>query len=781
MLNQNELKKLGIKVKQKEENPLLSTLKRHYPHILQDGKISLKSLKESLAKALNLQDANELENMQNLGGYELNFTGKGLANALYNSECEKELKLDEIFELNAVNCHDFAPSLQGEAEFSSIQRVQDFGDKNGALQGEAEIAKSQSGSILDEKSGLRRSERGNKTNVSIDEVSDKLHDLSPKDNAFKVNNMIIKGDNLDALKILKSAYSGKIKMIYIDPPYNTQSDNFIYPDNFRDDYKAILREVGLIEINENGQEVESENLKFFKNITASRTHSGWLCFMLPRLKLARDLLKDDGVIFISIDDNEQANLKLLCDEIFGEDNFIACMPRITKKAGKSTDKIANNHDYVLCYSKNNVSFKQIQVDEDGYKERDEYFEQRGGYKLNQTLDYDSLSYSKNGDYEIVLDEKKYYAGGDYEKFLERQKGNFNRLDWVWRWRKDKLKFGLEHGFIEIRNNRIYTKTYFKCKITDRKPYKIEYIDRTKNVSSIELVENKYSNDNANKNLQEIFGLKNIFDYSKSSELIKFLVSQISSSANQNKQPDIILDFFAGSGTSAQAVMELNAEDKGNREFILVQTPEPIDEKKSKTAFDFAKFELKSVSPAISDITIERVKRAAKKIYEKMKINDEKDSKAEVSLGDFVGCEAGSKGVYLSQMTEADSQNSRKSVKETTPNFNFKVFSLKDKAKIIASDKNSLKIEDKSDLSPFDKALNLILQSGNSLNKNIKTIIENKLYECENAYFVAHLDKEVGDFLQDKTNEIYLNGFEIDDLEGFLNLSSSLKENITVIF
>lgn len=192
MLNQNELKKLGIKVKQKEENPLLSTLKRHYPHILQDGKISLKSLKESLAKALNLQDANELENMQNLGGYELNFTGKGLANALYNSECEKELKLDEIFELNAVNCHDFAPSSQGEAEISSTQRVQDFGDKNGALQGEArELPQT----VMTEAKPKQSPFLAQKT--------------SPY--AFKVNNMIIKGDNLDALKILKSAYSGKIK------------------------------------------------------------------------------------------------------------------------------------------------------------------------------------------------------------------------------------------------------------------------------------------------------------------------------------------------------------------------------------------------------------------------------------------------------------------------------------------------------------------------------------------------------------------------------------------
>ena len=130
-------------------------------------------------------------------------------------------------------------------------------------------------------------------------------------------------------------------MIYIDPPYNTTNENFIYPDNFRQDYKKILEEVGLIEIDENGQEVESEDLKFFKNIQGSRTHSGWLSFMLPRLKLARDLLKEDGVIFISIDDNEQANLKLLCDEIFGEDNFVNNFIWLIGKGKKHTKNYAS--------------------------------------------------------------------------------------------------------------------------------------------------------------------------------------------------------------------------------------------------------------------------------------------------------------------------------------------------------------------------------------------------------------------------------------------------------
>lgn len=656
MINKNQASQMGINIIQSEQenNALFNTLKTKFPQTIKDGQVSLNAIKMLLG--LN-------ESASNASGYELTFTGKGLANALYSTPCQKLLKLQESFTPQTLP------------------------------------------------------------------TSPNKH---PK-------NAIIVGDNLDALKLLKAAYSEKIKMIYIDPPYNTTNENFIYPDNFRQDYKKILEEVGLIEIDENGQEVESEDLKFFKNIQGSRTHSGWLSFMLPRLKLARDLLKEDGVIFISIDDNEQANLKLLCDEIFGEDNFVACMPRITKKAGKSTNKVANNHDYVLCYLKNDITFKQIEVSEKDYKEKDEYFEERGGYKLNQTLDYDSLSYSRNGDYEIILNGKKFYAGGNYEKFLERQNGNFNRLDWVWRWRKDKLDFGLKNGFIEVRNNRIYTKTYFKCKITDKKPYKIEYINRTKNVSSIELLENKYSNDSANKNLQEIFGQKNIFDYSKSSELIKFLVSQISTTPNSN---DIILDFFAGSGTTAQAVMELNAEDKGNREFILVQIDEEIKEDKSKSAYDFCKKELKSENPVISDITIERVKRAAQKII----LNTQTTTSGNLNL-----------------------------------DLGFKVYNLQDKAQI-TNTQNQITLFNHSNLTPFDKALNLALQSGKTLSNALETIIQDKLYKCEDAYFCVDLGEDVLECLAKTKNEmIFLDGYEDIDLQAFLNLNASFKERLSVVY
>ncbi|BAW40189.1 type III DNA modification enzyme [Helicobacter pylori] len=443
--------------------------------------------------------------------------------------------------------------------------------------------------------------------------------------AFKKNNKIlkplnkstskhilIKGDNLDALKILKQSYSEKIKMIYIDPPYNTKNDSFIYSDDFSQSNEEVLKTL----------DYSKEKLDYIKNLFGSKCHSGWLSFMYPRLLLAKDLLKQDGVIFISIDDNECANLKILCDEIFGEGNFVAEMPRLTKKAGKSTNQIAKNHDYVLCYQKNSINFKQIDIDENDYSLKDEFYNERGGYKLNQNLDYNSLQYNKKMDYEIVISNKKFYAGG-LETYIERQKGNFGTIDWVWRWSKAKFDFGLANGFVEVKNNRIYTKTYTKAKISDSKPYKIEYFNRTKNISSIEFLDNKYSNDMSNKKLQSIFNVKNIFDYSKPVELISFLIDQTT------EKGDIILDFFAGSGTTAHAVLESNKSDYqklsegGNglnaafkeRRFILVQLDEKIDPKKNKSAHDFCLNTLKSPSPSIFDITEERIKRAGAKIKE----------------------------------------------------------------------------------------------------------------------------------------------------------------------
>ncbi|AGZ81650.1 hypothetical protein CFTD6683_00585 [Campylobacter fetus subsp. testudinum] len=645
MIDKKNIKKANI-IESLGQNELYATLKTKFPQTIDsDGAVNFDAIKMLLGIGVK----------ENIKGYELNWIGKGLANALYNTPCDKELK--------------FEPTKSKDTDTTQ--------------------------------------------------------------------NVIIRGDNLDALKLLKSAYYEKIKLIYIDPPYNTKNDDFIYPDDFRRDFRQILLEIGLltIETDENGNEVEvkSEVLNFFTNITSTKSHSGWLSFMLPRLKLARDLLREDGVIFISIDDNEQANSKILCDEIFGEENFISCMPRVTKKAGKSTDQIANNHDYVLVYSKDKATFKQIFVNESDYNKQDNFFDERGGYKLNQTLDYDSLQYNKTMDYEIIIGDQKFYPGSSESKFIERLNGKFNRIDWVWRWSKSKFEFGLENGFVEILNGRIYTKTYFKAKISSSKPYKIETIKRTKNISSIELLDNKFSNDSANKILQKIFNQKNIFEYSKSVELIKFFIEQISTNPNEN---DIILDFFAGSGTTAHAVMEQNAIDGGNRKFILVQLDEKIDKKKSKTAFDFCKNELGSKEPVISDITIERVKRAGSKL---------------------------------------ETTNSNLDV-------GFCVYDLTDKESLIQEKDGSLALYQNKDLTALDKALNLALQSGKTLDIKLEEIYKDKLYKFDDSYFIVCCDENVLKILEKTVNEqVFISGYSDISLESFLNLQSILNARLNVVY
>lgn len=526
-------------------------------------------------------------------------------------------------------------------------------------------------------------------------------------------NIIIRGDNLDVLKILKSAYSEKIKMIYIDPPYNTTNENFIYPDNFRQDYKKILEEVGLIEIDENGEEVESEDLKFFKNIQGSRTHSGWLSFMLPRLKLAHDLLKEDGVIFISIDDNEQANLKLLCDEIFGEDNFCGDFIRKTKSTTNDA-KIGLNyqHEFLLCYAKdkNYTNLLGGEKDLDKYKNPDN--------DPNGAWANDNPS-AKSGKPETgYFAIKNPYTGKeDYPP-----EGRF------WLFSKNTLQKHIDEGRIcfkkEHKENErgfIY-KRYLKDLKTNQKTF-----------DSLIFTDNAFMNQTATKELLNL-GMGEYFTYPKGVEFIKKIILH-STSTNSN---DIILDFFAGSGTTAQAVMELNAEDKGNREFILVQIDEEIKEDKSKSAYDFCKKELKSENPVISDITIERVKRAAQKIIQSSKDND-------LNLG-------------------------------------FKVFTLEDKPEIIIDKDKNLKLINRRNLSVIDKVVNMFLISGKTLDKKIENIFDGKLYKCEDSFYLISFNKEILKYLIKTQNEyIFIDAYGDIELEDFLNLDAGFKERLKVVY
>lgn len=407
-------------------------------------------------------------------------------------------------------------------------------------------------------------------------------------------NLYIEGDNLEVLKLLQETYLGKIKMIYIDPPYNTGND-FVYEDDFAQSADEYLAN--------SGQYDEDGNRMVQNTESNGRFHTDWLNMIYPRLRIAKDLLSDDGLIFISIDDNEVTNLQKLIAEIFGESNILACFPRVTKKAGKTTEAIAKNHDYILVCSKNSSPTLYLPKHTDeGFKYSDEFEPKRGKYKLNQTLDYDSLQYSPSLDYPIEIDGRTIYPGGSYEKYLERQKGHHARADWAWRWSKELFEFGLANGFIVVKHYdnhfRIYTKTYQNATIKKAgKTFSIEYSERTRAISSLEFIGNEFSNDNSKKNLLSIFEAS-VFDYSKPVALLERLVAL--STANN----DIILDFFSGSATTAQAVMQLNAEDGGHRKFIMVQLPEATDEKSEA---------YKAGYKTICEIGKERIRRAGKKI------------------------------------------------------------------------------------------------------------------------------------------------------------------------
>ena len=532
-------------------------------------------------------------------------------------------------------------------------------------------------------------------------------------------NAIIIGDNLHALKTLETAYHEKVKMIYIDPPYNTGSDGFIYRDHFDADYRKILQEKGFIQTDEDGEEILSEALNFCQNTAGDKSHSGWLSFMYPRLRLARDLLRDDGVIFISIDDNEQANLKLLCDEIFGEHNFVGDFIRKTKSTTNDAKTGINyQHEFLLCYAKdkNNANLLGGEKDLSRYKNPDN---DPNGAWISDNPSAKSGTMA-NGYFPIT---NPYTGKVDYPP-----KGRF------WLFSKNTMQKYIDSGQIHFKkehsdNERgfIY-KRYLKDLKTTKKTF-----------DSLKFTDNAFMNQPATKELIKL-GLSEYFTYPKGVEFIKEIIKH---GADDN---DIVMDFFAGSGTTAHAVMELNAEDKnngkqGNRKFILVQLDEAIDEKANKVAYDFCK-SLGSENPTIADITIERVKRAGEKIREE---------KFKESNGD------------------------------STIDTGFKVFSLIDKQRLNPQEQDLLTLAS-SPLTPYQKAINLALHAGKTLDTRIQPVIESKLYRDESNFYLIACDKEVQKHLTaDKNKDIFLSGYEDIAIQDLLNLQASQKTRLKVLF
>jgi adenine-specific DNA-methyltransferase len=401
-------------------------------------------------------------------------------------------------------------------------------------------------------------------------------------------NMILKGDNIDCLKILKSYYSGQIKCIYIDPPYNTAKDEFIYPDKFNKEEAEVL---GLVNISEN----DFDRMQFSFN--TKKSHNGWLSFMYPRLMLARDLLSDDGVIFISIDDNEQANLKLLCDEIFDEENIVATMV-VNKASEIATENTIQKHEYIHCYAKNSNNFTVLGAPK--------YSISRGTVG-NEKQTTPIITFPKGlkcyGIANGIYNETRKIEGSkenieNFDPIIVENETLMNdvRLKAKWRSSNDMRNFFNNQCMPTIAKiNGTIEEIYFE---NDRFNPQIKKATFEK-IPSLFL-----ENSRGSKYLEEL-NLGDTFENPKDVKLIYQLLKIVTS------KNSIILDFFAGSGTTGQAVMQLNAEDEdgGNRKFILCQIDEPI--KEDKPAYKFCVEN--NLPPVISSITIERIKRAGEKI------------------------------------------------------------------------------------------------------------------------------------------------------------------------
>ena len=406
-------------------------------------------------------------------------------------------------------------------------------------------------------------------------------------NFDETENLYIEGDNLEVLKLLQETYLGKIKMIYIDPPYNTGND-FVYNDDFSQDADDYM--------SNSGQTDEEGNRLVANTESNGRFHTDWLNMIYPRLKLAKDLLSDDGVIFISIDDNEQSNLEKICNEIFGNENFQGMFIINASPSAIDYGNMAKMHEYALMYSKNalEVSTNQLQEKDKVFKFTDD----RGGFIIyplyNGNVAFNPQT-RPNLYYPFYLNPNKNLDNGFFEIGLEKRNNwievfpvvsKKEGIPRVWRWGKDKAKENLNKEIVGYKN--------------EEGEYRIvqKYRGDKKTIRSL-LLENNVSSRRGTAEVQNLFENK-IFSFPKPVDLVK-LFSTVG--ANNDS---LILDFFSGSATTAHAVMQLNAEDGGNRKFIMVQLPEPCDEKSEA---------YKAGYKNICEIGKERIRRAGRKIAE----------------------------------------------------------------------------------------------------------------------------------------------------------------------
>lgn len=406
-------------------------------------------------------------------------------------------------------------------------------------------------------------------------------------------NLLIKGDNIEVLKHLANAYYEGIKMIYIDPPYNTGTDGFVYQDDRKFTVKELQQLSG----------IDEEKAKRILNFTKSKSnsHSAWLTFMYPRLYIAKQLLKDDGVIFVSIDDNEIAQLRLIMDEVFGEENFIEIFswtktstpPALSNKSRKTVE-------YILCYEKVKNSYRYFGEDLSGGDQP----------LLNEGNNVGILNIPKEKVKFLIKDGR--YPAGEYHRIKLLDEVQIKdgvstkdlRIEGRFKWQQSFLDTEIEQGTTFIVKSEKFSIRFQRFEDSSYKT-PTNYIRESIITPVLDKVNQGIdTNEGSSGQLEELFGCR-VFDFPKPVSLIKYLSNFCVD------KTEIILDYFAGSGTTGDAVMQLNADDGGNRRFILVQLPELIDSKKNKIAYDFVVNELKK-EPTIFEITKERLIRSAKK-------------------------------------------------------------------------------------------------------------------------------------------------------------------------
>lgn len=478
-------------------------------------------------------------------------------------------------------------------------------------------------------------------------------------------NLYIEGDNLDVLKALRETYLGKVKMIYIDPPYNTGND-FVYNDDFAQSRSEFEETSGLFD-EEGNQTIDPLQRNTESN---GRFHTDWLNMIYPRLKVARDLLSDDGVIFISIDDNEVANLKKNCSEIFGESNFVAnVIWKHTQQSKNDELYFSRQYNHTLCYSKDKLRLKRFyfdRTDEDNKNYKNPDNDPKG---LWRSGDVRSPNYRKTLCYDIIA------PNGNMIPPPENG----------WRWSKESFNEKIATGEIIFKDD--YSGIIRKIYLSDQPGRTPENLWDDKRFGSTR---------QAASMIKDLFDGKQVFDTPKPIELIKSMLYLVS------KECDIILDFFSGSATTAHAVMQLNAEDGGNRKFIMVQLPEKTDEKSEA---------YKAGYKNICEIGKERIRRAGKKIKEE---NKDKEGIEKLDTG--------------FRVLKLDSSNMN-DVYYTPEDF----------------DKHTLFSENvKSDRTPEDLLFQVMLDLGIELSAKIETqqIAGKTVYLVDDNYLVACFDRDV---------------------------------------